>query len=192
MHREQAEKIRNAINGTSKSELESKYGIRDNELLRLSYFNPIRGHAVDPMHNLFLGSAKHTFSVWIQSGILTDDKIKSIDKMMNEMTVPSEVGRITKSMLLYKTMKADEWKNWVFHFSLFCLKKVIGRQHFNMWQIFVRACKLLVNTSITLDEAIQAHELLLLFCKTFENLLGSEHCTPNMHMHLHIEREKHK
>ena len=166
--------------------MESRYGIRYSELFRLPYFDPIRSHAVDPMHNLFSGTAKHTFAVWVQLGILNDEKLKDIDRLMKNMIIPSEVGRIVKSMSLFKSMKADEWKNWVVHYSLFCLKGLIGRNHYNMWQIFVRACKLLINTSISMNEAKQAHDLLLLFCNTFQNLLGADHCTPNMHMHLHI------
>ena len=53
--------------------MESLYGVRYTELLRLPYFKQIRGHAVDPMHNLLLGTAKHTFSLWIKTGILNDD-----------------------------------------------------------------------------------------------------------------------
>ena len=91
--------------------MESLHSLRYSELLRLSYFDPIRGHAVDPMHNLFLGTAKHVFSVWIQLRILNEDKVKAIDNFMKELVVSSKIGRITKSILLYKTMKLDEWKN---------------------------------------------------------------------------------
>ena len=185
-HRTRAADILAAQTLASRSELESSLGIRYSELLRLPYFDPIRGHAVDPMHNLLLGTAKHTFAIWIKKGILDDSKIGKIDERMQQLASPSEVGRITQSMSLYKTMKAVEWQNWVLYFSLFCLKDLIKRQHFNMWQVFVRACYLLINTSISRDEVKQAHDLLILFCKTFQSLLGREHCTPNMHMHLHL------
>ena len=91
-----------APNLSSRSELESASGLRCSELLRLPYFDPIRGHAVDPVHNLLLGTAKHTFSTWINKGILNDEKISKIDERMSKLSSPSKVGRITHSMSLYK------------------------------------------------------------------------------------------
>ena len=185
-HRMHASNILSAQTMSARSELESALGIRYSELLRLPYFDPIRGHTIDLMHNLFLGTAKHTFKVWIKNGILNDGKLNKIDERMKALSCPSEVGRITQSMTLYKTMKSDEWQNWVLLFSLFCLKDLIPRQHLNMSQIFVRACRLLTNTSISRDELRLAHQLLLLFCNTFQKSLGADNCTPNMHMHLHL------
>jgi len=181
-HKSQAQIIKNATTLSLRSELESSLGIRYSVLLKLPYFNPIRGHTVEPMHNLLLGTAKHVFCVWIQKEILNNEKLKQIDDHLSEISCPSEVGRITQSMTLFKTMKSDEGQNWVLYFSSFCLRGVIKKEHFNMWQVFVRACYLLINTSISTNEAELAHQLLLLF----QQLLGADHCTPNMHMHLHL------
>ena len=118
---------------------------------------------------------------------MDDNKIKSIDAAMNEMTFPSEIGRVTKSMSLYKSMKAAEWKNWVHVFSLYCLKGVLAKRHYNLWQLFVRACSHYIQSSITIDEANVGHDLLIMYCKKFEDMYGSKYCTPNMHMHTHIK-----
>ena len=37
--------------------LESEEGVRYSELFRLSYYDPVKMHVVDPMHNLLLGEA---------------------------------------------------------------------------------------------------------------------------------------
>ena len=61
LHREAAESL---ILKRTKAELlacESLHGCRYSELLRLSYFDPVRMLIIDPMHNLFLGSAKSIF-----------------------------------------------------------------------------------------------------------------------------------
>ena len=44
-----------SINKTSRESLEFDKGVRFSELFRLSYFDPIRMHLIDPMHNLMLG-----------------------------------------------------------------------------------------------------------------------------------------
>lgn len=159
----------------------------NSEFSKLPYFDPIEFHVVDPMHNLLLGTAKHIFGVWIEKGILSDKDIDDIDKLSNEMGKMSEQGRTTKSLKLYKTMKAEEWKNWVLVYSLFCLKDVLDKRHFNLWQVYVRACRLLLSTSISTSQLTDAHQLLWLFCNQFEEIIGHQYCTPNMHMHLHLK-----
>lgn len=39
--------------------MESKYGCRYSILLDLPYFDPISMTIIDPMHNLYSGTAKH-------------------------------------------------------------------------------------------------------------------------------------
>ena len=48
---------RSAATPTLKNEMESSHGVRYSELHRLTCFNLIRMHMVDPMHFLFLGIA---------------------------------------------------------------------------------------------------------------------------------------
>ena len=61
---------KNAKTATERSHIEQSHGVRYSELLRLPYFDVIRHHTVDPMHNLFLGIAKHTTKTWKELNIL--------------------------------------------------------------------------------------------------------------------------
>ena len=54
-----------------RSAAESRYGARYSELLRLPYFDCVRFTIVDPMHNLFLGTAKHLMEVWLELSTLS-------------------------------------------------------------------------------------------------------------------------
>ena len=58
VHREVSQKIKNAKTVISRSKLETEYGIYYSLLSELEYFNPIVHCIIDPMHNLFLGTAK--------------------------------------------------------------------------------------------------------------------------------------
>lgn len=58
-------------NKTQCQSLESEYGCRYSELLELTYFDPVKMTVVDPMHNLFLGSAKHVMKdMWMDNNVL--------------------------------------------------------------------------------------------------------------------------
>ncbi|XP_057311059.1 uncharacterized protein LOC130648935 [Hydractinia symbiolongicarpus] len=180
-----------AANANTKSECEKRqreHGARYSELHRLPYYDPVRMHTIDPMHNLYLGTAKHVFKTWIEIGVLTSDKLKCIDDKMKKVKVPTDVGRIPGNMSdCYKSMKADEWRHWTHIYSCFCLKDVIPDNHLNMWLIFVAACNKICTRSITAGDIYQAHTLFCMFIGIFANLCGKLWCTPNMHLHLHLK-----
>ena len=93
-HKEHAILEKSGKTPTERKELSSKYGARFSELHRLPYFDPVRMHTVDPMHNLFLGTANHVFVTWIDLGILDEEKLKKIDNSMDLIKVPTDIGRI--------------------------------------------------------------------------------------------------
>ena len=158
------------------------------ELLRLPYYDPIKCHVIHVMHNLLLGSAKKVFECWIEKGILKEKDLEEIGQLIQEVPVPSNVGRVAGSILInFKSFKAEELKNWVLYFSLYCLKDLISLNHFNMWQIFVRSCHKLLKPTISIQEIDDAHNFLVLFVEKFAELFGKEHVTPNMHMYLHLK-----
>ena len=60
-HRQYVDKIKKAKSGQEKSRLESVKGIRYSAL---PYLNCIRYNIVDPMHNLFMATAKRMMKIW--------------------------------------------------------------------------------------------------------------------------------
>jgi hypothetical protein len=60
---EECNMIQNCTSKSERESLERDFGTRYSVLLELVYFDPIRMTALDPMHNLFLGTAKHMMSV---------------------------------------------------------------------------------------------------------------------------------
>ena len=63
------------------SKLESEFGCRYSVLLELFYFDPVQMLLIDPMHNLFLGTAKRmTQNIWIGNNILTSNNLRVIHR----------------------------------------------------------------------------------------------------------------
>lgn len=54
-HKEKGEEWLNGKNKSEREKLEFDEGVRYSELFRLPYYDPIRMHVIDPMHNLMLG-----------------------------------------------------------------------------------------------------------------------------------------
>ena len=65
-HREQVRTVKLAKTKQDRKACERSTGVRHTELLRLSYYKPIRFVAIDPMHNVFLETTKHVLkTLWI-------------------------------------------------------------------------------------------------------------------------------
>ena len=176
---------------SAREKIETKYGTRYTSLMELAYFDTVRCHIVDPMHNLFLGTAKYfTKNILFNPTsplIIENNYTALIQEKIDKCIVPSTFGRIPhKVASACASFTADQWKAWTNVFSLYSLFKLLEQEHFECWRLFVRAFLLLSTPMITLQDAEKGHCLLLEFCNCFESLYGSEKVTPNMHLHMHL------
>ena len=187
-HLKQVSELNRASTASAQHDIERKYGVRNSELLRLPYFDVVKFHVVDPMHNLLLGTAKHMMTIWKEIKILPNNALDEIQNKVDTMEVPTNVGRLPfKISSNFSSFTADQWRNWVCIYSLYCLHGVLPMNHYSCWSLFVEACCYLLLPSLSMDDLIRADEKLLEFCRSFEVLYGKERCTPNMHMHMHIK-----
>lgn len=187
-HRENCKKILESKTITSLHNAESQYGVRYSVLLALPYFNPIQHTVIDPMHNLFLGSGKHTFKVWIEKVLLNKDKLQEIEDHCKLFRLPADVGRLPTNITSgYGGFTANQWCNWITIYSPVLLKGILPDEHLRCWLLFVRACSILRSRLIKRSDITSANLYLAEFCRGFQHLYGAEHCTPNMHLHLHLK-----
>ena len=100
-HRQRVARIVKSANLTEQRRLESQLGCRYSSLLQLPYFDPIKMLTIDPMHNLFLGTAKYIMrKVWIENSYLDPNKLSVIEERLSQFCLPSGVtfGRLPGSM----------------------------------------------------------------------------------------------
>lgn len=186
-HLQQVAEVVAANTASKRDETEKKYGVRYSELLRLPYFDIVSFHVIDPMHNLLLGTAKHITSLWKDQDILSIEDLRKIQEKVDNIKTPPKLGRIPHKILSnFSSLTADQWKNWIFVYSLYTLHGILPDAHYTCWSIFVDACRSLLRPSLSLSELNRADEKFLEFCISFERLYGKEFTTPNMHLHLHI------
>ena len=103
--------------------IEWSYGVMYSCLLQLPYFNPPRMCIIDPMHNLFLGTAKHCVDVWKSTGLLSTDHLLIMQMRVNDYFCPSDIGRIpSKIQSSFAGFTADQWRSWTVLFSFIVLK----------------------------------------------------------------------
>ena len=124
---------------------------------------------------------------WVQEEIINESAFERIHKTVSSLHAPVDVGRIpSKISSSFSGFTADQWRNWTTIFSSVALKGILPSAHLRCWLLFVRACTILCTRLINVRDIVTAEAFLVQFCRTYENLYGAKHCTPNMHMHLHL------
>ena len=186
-HRQHVEEIQAQATQELRNAKEFAYGARYSELLRLPYFDCIRFTIVDPMHNLFLGTAKRMIEMWLEMSILTQADLEHVQSKVDSSNVPSYLGRLPfKIAKSFSGFTAEQWKTWVIIFSPFALFGHLPDAHYRFWLKFVKACKILCQPMIRISDVGIAHDLLVKFGREVEETYGKERITPNMHMHTHL------
>ena len=188
VHCEQRIKYLHAKIKSEQNQISTTYGVRYSCLIDLPYFNPIRYAVIDPMHNLYLGTSKYMMELWTQRGILANNDFTTIEEITAKITTPRDIGRIPlKIGSSFSGFTSDQWRNWTTVLSPVALKQVLPPDSLRCWLMFVRACSLLSSRVISVEAVSQAHCYLTEFCKQVELIYGSDACTPNMHLHLHLK-----
>ena len=171
-HQAAAEKVHQAKIPSDAQKFASSSGACYSVLFQIPYYDAIRFALIDPMHNLLLGSAKHVLKTWIEMGILSESDLERVQKRVNLVKPPSEIGHIpSKISEGFKRFTADQWKNWVCIYSFFALKGVIPSGYYGIWIAFVHACQLLCRKVITKEECMEADHKLMRFCVMFRSPL---------------------
>ncbi|OAD72407.1 hypothetical protein PHYBLDRAFT_169538 [Phycomyces blakesleeanus NRRL 1555(-)] len=104
------------------------------ELHRLSYFDPVCFTVIDPMHNLYLGTAKQMIQIWHECNYINEKNQLTMQELANGIVVPCGYVHITKKIADgFSFMKADEWKSWCVIYSPFVLKHVLPAKNLKNW-----------------------------------------------------------
>ncbi len=188
-HRKDVETTLKCLTKTARSAKESELGCRYSILLELPYFDAPTMLAVDPMHNLFLGTGKRMISIWLKLNLIDSSKFQQIQRVVDNITVPSTVGRIPQKIeSSFSGFKADQFKTWITLYSIPALYDILPSNHLECWRHFVLACRLLSQHELSRRHIDLADALLTQFCKKVEQIYGKEAITPNMHMHGHLKQ----
>ena len=188
-HHTKALEARQAKSNAARDKVQSELGIRYSELLRLPYLDIIRCHLIDPMHNLYLGTAKNVFSLWKEHGILNESLCGKVQQKMDSLIIPVYAGRLPSKIATasgFSGFTAEQWMIWTIVYSPFALKGILPPIHYEMWCMFSKSCSLLCRPFIHHTELKKADEQMMEFCNSFETNFGKSCVTPNVHLHGHL------
>ena len=143
---------------------------------------------IDPMHNLFVGTAKRCMELWTKN-VLSKQDIEIIEERMPRLQAPYSIGRLPlKIGSGFSGFTADQWRNWTIYYSSIALRGVLPSENLQYWLLFVKACSLLCTRCLRKEDIQLADQYLHLFCQKYEEVNGKDACTPNIHLHLHLKQ----
>ena len=123
LYQEQCRKILAQNTETGMRKYASKYGVQYSTLLLLPYFDPVRFTIVDVMHNLFLGTGKHMFKLWLSLDLLTKENLSEMEEMISTFCVPNYIGKLPINISSnYDGYTAAQWQSWITLYSPVVLK----------------------------------------------------------------------
>ena len=182
-----------ATTAGERTTVEQETGCLWTELCHLQYFSRVRCTVVDPMHNLFLGTAKRMVELWQRltnpdtgDYFLTPAHFHEMKLQLDGMDLPPGYELSARKIgQRCAFMTAAEWRVFTL-VSPLLLKGRLPRSHLDIWLLFVDANRILARPSIHVSEVQQAHNLLRAFCLAVSEMYGDQEITPNMHTHLHL------
>ena len=168
------EEIKKCATQSSVESIETAKGVKYSILTELPYFDPIRFTVIDPMHNLFLGTAKTMMkNIWLKRGIISNDKLSILQSRIDSLQVPTGLGRIPKKISSnFSGFTAEQLKNWVLLYSMYALREIISQDEYHCWQAFVLACFLVCRRNISNQDIVKADLLFVKFCTHVQRIYG--------------------
>ena len=188
IHRQKCLEYINCKTKAAQKNIERQYGVRYSALIDLPYFNPIRYTAIDPMHNLFLGTSKHCMEIWLNKSILSKHDLQIIEQRISQLKAPHSAGRLPLKIASgFSGFTADQWKIWTISYSPIALRGILPREHLQYWLLYVKACSLICVRCLSKQNIELSDKYFKLFCCKFLDINGAQCCTPNMHLHRHLK-----
>jgi len=81
---------------------------------------------VDPMHNLFLGSAKHFLkAVWLEKGVISAGDCSDSGSCGWVCCAFTYRSHTPQYIFWLASFTADQFKNWIVYFSVIALRDMI-------------------------------------------------------------------
>jgi len=188
-HRNIAYKFKKA-NSQIRNQILNEHGIRWTPLIRLPYMDIQRFIVIDPMHNLYLGTAKRMMKEWTSGDqpLISIHDLKKIQDIIDATPPTSDIGRIPlKIASRFAGFTADQWKTWCLFYSILALRDILPEEHRLYWQSFVDCLSIWGQTIINREEIENGDLAMKDFLIKVEAVWGSKIVTPNMHMHLHLK-----
>lgn len=160
-------------------------------LMLLPVFNIIRSFPPEYMHCVLLGVVKLFLSNWIdprncRKPWYLGTKSQILNNRLSKILPPCEITRTPQSVNNISQWKASEFKHFLIHYSMPCLKDLLPLIFYKHWSLLVYVINVFDSETIEPEALEKATRTINKFVKNTEVLYGMELMKFNVHLLLHI------
>ncbi|XP_028418505.1 uncharacterized protein LOC114543898 [Dendronephthya gigantea] len=161
------------------------------KLMKLPYFDIVRGFPVDNLHCVDLGVSRQLGHLWFDSCNHQEPwylgrHIAEIDAKLRQIIPPHEVTRIPRSVTQRAYWKGSEWHWWILLYCPIVLYGLLPSRYYHHMLLLCHGVYLLTKASITHSDLNHASASLTKFVNEFQQLYGEIHMTYNIHQLNHL------
>lgn len=154
-------------------------------------FNMVYGFAIDAMHSDFLGLGRQLIALYVDTSNHQFDfyigrQINQINDNILKIKLSCHTDRNPRLLNERKTWKANEWRNWVLHYSVGVLYGILPETYLINYCKFVNAMCILYNAEVSEEDLKNCDNLITSFRKEFQEYFGLESMTYNCHTFSHL------
>ena len=167
------------------------YGIKGKSIIcdELPYFDGIWGFPPDWMHAILIGVVKSLWKFWTTTGCqfkLTKIQIDMVDARLIFMKPTKDMYRLPNQLRKKSQWKAADWLNWLFIYSIPCLRGILNDEALNSYSFFVRSMLVLAQPNLSNDVINKCENDLKIFVNDCQKFYNLEFMTFNVHIILHL------
>ncbi|KAL7297745.1 hypothetical protein TKK_0008780 [Trichogramma kaykai] len=162
------------------------FGIKNiSPLLNLRKLHIINGFPADYMHCCLSGVGKQVTELILAD--LSSNQLQAINNMLDQIKIPHQLSRTSRSLKDRSKWKAKEWENFILHYSLPIFYVVLSDDLFSYWKLYVDSLFILLSDKISFETLDLADKMLHLFVYQTKQIFNSKAAmTYNVHQLLHL------
>lgn len=159
----------------------------------LPNFSLTYGVIIDYMHSHLLGVTKYLcIEIWLNSKYheeefyLDANKIKQIDRRLQRLHPPSEISRDPRPFSACTLWKANEWRNFLFHYGPVVLQGILPPRYFRHFCLLSASLYFFCQASINRTDIPVFGDYLSAFNTQCQHFYGLVHMVYNIHTNVHL------
>ena len=143
------------------------------------------------MHCVLLGVTKNLLNYWLDSNYKSKPfyigKLKHVvDNRLLHMQPHKLLSRLPRSVNSLSQWKASEFRSFLLYYAMPCLVGILPNEYLVHFSLLQSDIILLLGSSISQFDLMQADQSLKKFCQDMEKLYGLKALTSNIHALNHL------
>ena len=157
-------------------------------LMNMQNFRMVDGQALDDLHGLYEGNAKHHTHLLMRIKGRTSLKMRAeiINARLKKVKYPSQLSRSCEDITKRKSWKGSQWRSWLLFLGVVCFDDLIPKKYIDHYALLSHAAFLMSQDEISPQDIPVINTYLTKYVGLFEKYFGLDHMYYNVHLLVHF------